>query len=120
MKKDLNNFWYLGNAEETKSANGRKPINAREFIGYNVASKKLIRSVVVGDGNSYNMTASDWQNEKLVWEGFLFRMGQSTPLRQEIVQNSQNKFTATYFIPDKVNGWKPAVNETCNRVKSKG
>ncbi len=117
VKKDLNNFWYLGNAEETKSANGGKPINAREFLGYNVASKKLIRSVVVGDGNSYNMTASDWQNGKLVWEGFLFRMGQSTPLRQEIVQDSQNKFTATYFLPDKANRWKPAVNETCNRLK---
>lgn len=119
VKRGLNNFWYVGNAQETKSSNNAKLINSQEFLGYNGASKKLIRSVVVGDGNSYNMTASDWQNGKLVWEGILFRMGESKPLRQEIIQNSQNKFTATYFIPDKANRWKPAVNETCDRVKPK-
>lgn len=118
VKRGLNNFWYVGNAQEIKSPNNAKPVGSQEFLGYNGASKKLIRSAVVGDGNSYNMTASDWKDGKLVWEGILFRMGQSTPLRQEIIQNSQDKFTATYFIPDKANKWKPAVDETCERVKS--
>ncbi len=117
VKRGLNNFWYVGNAQETKSPNNAKPINSQEFLGYNAAPKKLIRSVVVGDGNSYNMTASDWKDGKLIWQGILFRMGQSTPLRQEIIRNNQNKFTATYFIPDEANRWKPAVNETCNRIK---
>lgn len=64
------------------------------------------------------MTATDWKDGKLIWEGILFRMGTSTPLRQEIVQNSPDKFTATYFITDKANRWKAAINETCNRLKS--
>lgn len=118
VKKDLNNFWYLGNAEETKPPNAGKPVNSREFLGYNAASKKLIRFAVVGNGNSYNLTASDWRDGKLVWEGNIVRMGQSTPLRQEIVKDSQDKFTATYFIRDNASRWKAAVNETCIRIKS--
>ena len=39
VKRDLNNFWYLGNAEETQSPNGGKPINSQEFLGYNAASQ---------------------------------------------------------------------------------
>ncbi|MEL6164919.1 MAG: hypothetical protein AAFR37_14575 [Cyanobacteria bacterium J06628_3] len=117
VRRDLNNFWYVGKAQETRSPNNAKPISSQEFIGYNGASEKLIRSTVVGDGNSYNMTATDWKDGKLIWEGILFRRGASTPLRQEIVQNSQDKFTATYFITDEENKWKPAVNETCNRIK---
>jgi hypothetical protein len=118
VRRDLNNFWYVGKAQETRSPNNAKPVSSQEFLGYNGASKKLIRSAVVGDGNSYNMTATDWKDGKLIWQGILFRKGTSTPLRQEIIQNSPDKFTATYFIPDKENKWKPAINETCNRIKS--
>ncbi|MDJ0743856.1 MAG: hypothetical protein QNJ32_10895 [Xenococcaceae cyanobacterium MO_167.B27] len=115
VRLDLNDFWYLGNAEETQSPNEGKPVNSREFLGYNAASQKLVRSVVVGNGNSYNLTASDWQDGKLVWEGTITRMGESIPLRQEIIQDSADKFTATYFIPDDPGNWKPVVNETCPR-----
>ena len=116
VKRDLNNFWYLGNAEETQSPNGGKPINSQEFLGYNAASQQLVRAVVVGNGNSYNLTASDWQDGKLVWSGIITRMGESIPLRQEITQDSADKFTATYFIPDNGGNWKPVVNETCART----
>lgn len=114
VKQDLNQFWYLGNAEEVESANDEL-INSREFMGYNAASKKLTRSVVVGNGNSYNLTAEDWQNDKLVWSGTLIRMGQATPLREEIVKDSDNKFTATYFVPGNNGEWTPVVDETCDR-----
>ena len=113
VKQDLNQFWYLGNAEEIKSANDEL-VNSREFMGYNAASKKLTRSVVVSNGNSYNLTADNWQNDKLVWSGTLIRKGQATPLREEIIKDSSDKFTATYFVPGK-NGWTPVVNETCDR-----
>ena len=115
MQRDLNDFWYVGNAEEIQSPNQEKPVNSREFLGYNAASQKLVRSTIVGNGNSYNLTASDWQDDKLVWEGTITRMGESTPLRQEITQDSADKFTATYFIPDDGGNWKPVVNETCDR-----
>ncbi len=120
VKKDLNDFWYLGNAEEIQSPNDGQLINSREFLGYNPAAQKLVRSVVVGNGNSYNLTASDWQDGKLVWEGTIVRMGQSTPLRQEIIQDSQDKFTAIYLIPDDGGKWQPVVNETCDRTEQTG
>ncbi|WP_019505438.1 DUF1579 family protein [Pleurocapsa sp. PCC 7319] len=118
VKRDLNDFWYLGNAEETQSPDDGKPINSREFLGYNIASKKLFRSVVVGNGNSFNMTASDWQDGKLIWSGTVVdrAKGKSLPLRQEIVRDSQDRFTATYFILDEESNWQPVVNETCDRL----
>ena len=118
VRRDLNHFWFLGDAEEIQSPNDEQPINSREFLGYDAASKKLVRSVVVGNGNFYDLSASDWQDGKLVWSGTIVRKGQSTPLRQEIIQDSQDKFTATYFVPDALGGWTPVVNETCDRLQN--
>ena len=117
VKRDLNDFWYLGNAEETQSPNDGKPINSQEFLGYDLASKKLVRSVVVGNGNSFNLTASKWQNGKLIWSGTVVdrQKGGSIPLREEIVRDSQDRFTATYFVLNK-NNWQPVVDETCDRL----
>lgn len=119
VKRDLNNFWYLGNAEETQSADDSQPINSREFLGYNIASQKLFRSVVVGNGNFFNLTASNWRDNKLVWSGTVVDQdkGESIPLREEIVRDSQDRFTATYFIADEKDNWKPVVDETCDRIK---
>lgn len=113
--RDLNQFWFLGDAEEIQSPNDEQPINSREFLGYDTASKKLVRSVVVGNGNFYNLSASNWQDGKLVWSGTIVRQGQSTPLRQEIIQNNKDKFTATYFISNALEKWTPVVDETCDR-----
>ncbi|MEM8778866.1 MAG: DUF1579 family protein [Cyanobacteria bacterium P01_G01_bin.49] len=118
VQKDLNDFWYIGNAEETQSPNNGNLINSQEFLGYNAASKKLVRSVVVGNGNSFNLFASDWQDGKLVWEGTVIDKGQLIPLRQEIIQDSQDQFSATYFISDDGAEWKPVVNETCDRIRA--
>ncbi len=117
VKKDLNGFWYLGNAEETKSPDDSEPINSREFLGYDAASEKLVRSVVVGNGNFLNLTASSWQDGKLIWSGKVIDNGKSILLREEIIQNSPERFTATYFIPDENGNWKPVVNETCDRLR---
>ena len=114
VQRDLNNFWYLGNAEETQSPNDSEPINSREFLGYDVAAKKLVRSVVVGNGNFFNLTATDWQENTLIWEGTVIDKGVSIPLRQEIIRDSQNKFTATYFVTDDNGNWQPVVDETCD------
>lgn len=118
VRRDLNDFWYVGNAEETLSPNNGKPINSREFLGYDIVAKKLVRSVVVGNGNSFNMSASDWQDNKLIWSGTVVdrKKGQSIPLRQEVVRESSDRFTATYFVPDESGDWKPVVDETCDRT----
>ncbi len=116
VRQDLNQFWYLGNAKQTHSPSSGLPINSREFMGYDAASKQLVRSVVVGNGNSYNLVAENWQDDKLIWSGIIVRKGQATPLREEIVKNSPNKFTATYFFPNDTGEWIPVVDEACDRA----
>ena len=114
VRQGLNDFWYLGNAEQPSPKEGQ-PINSQEFLGYNTASQNLVRSVVVGNGNSYSMTADDWSDNKLVWSGEITMKGVSQPLRQEIVRDSPDKFTATYFV-SKDNNWQSVVDETCTRT----
>lgn len=115
VKQDLNQFWYLGNAQQIDTSPGNLPINSREFMGYDSASKKLIRSVVVGNGSSYNLVAEDWEDNQLIWSGVIVRKEQATPLRQEIIKNSSNKFTTIYFFPNKNEEWIPVVDESCTR-----
>lgn len=113
----LNNFWYLGTVIQTQPKKDSQPINSREFLGYDVVANKLIRSVIVGNGTSYQVTADDWQNNQLVWTGSIIRKGKLSSIRQITVQDSPNKFTTTYFFPSESAKWLPVVNETCDRTK---
>ena len=118
VERGLNDFWYLGNAQQDIVPDDGEPINSQEFLGYDVAQQKLVRSVVVGNGHFYNMSADDWQEDKLVWQGAIVMNGKSTPLKQEIVRDSQDKFYATYFVPGEEDNWIPAVDESCDRILS--
>ena len=116
VRPDLNDFWYIGHAEEMVSEANPEPVNSREFLGYDSAAQHLVRLVVVGNGNSLNLTSTGWRDEEFVWEGELVRMGQSMPIREVITRENNNRFSATYFIRNEANdGWQPVVNEVCDR-----
>lgn len=111
----LNDFWYLGSAKQTQTPADGQAIDSQEFLGYDSAAGKLVRSVVVSNGNSYNVTANDWDGNSLIWQGMLSIQGKSAALRQEMTKDSQNRFTTTYFILDKEDSWLPVVQEGCER-----
>ena len=111
----LNGFWYLVSARQTQASAGGQSIDSQEFLGYDSAAGKLIRSVVVSNGNFYNVTADDWEGDRLVWEGIINIQGNSTALRQKIVKDSPNRFTTTYFMFSKEDSWLPIVEEACDR-----
>lgn len=117
VERDLNDFWYVGNAKEIKVPDEREPINSREFLGYDMASQKLFRFVVVGNGNSYNFTADNWQENKLIWQGSVLDGGQIRSIKQEVVREGENMFTSTYSILDEGGEWQPVVKESCDRLK---
>ena len=116
VERGLNDFWYLGDAQQDIVPENGTPINSREFLGYDAAQQKLVRSVVVGNGNSYSLSADDWSEDKLVWQGAIVMNGKFAPLREEIVKDSPDKFYATYFVPGKDDSWMPVVNESCDRL----
>lgn len=111
----LNDFWYLGQGSQTQTPANGQPINTQEFLGYDSAAGKLTRSVVVGNGNSYSLTADDWESDRLVWQGTISMQGKSTPLRQEMVRDSPDSLTTTYFVLGKDDAWLPIVDEGCDR-----
>ena len=118
VQRDLNDFWYLGNAKEIELLEEREPINSREFLGYDAVSQELLRYVVVGNGNSFNFTATDWQEGILVWEGAVIDGGKLRALKEEIVRENKDRFTATYFVLDEAGEWQPVVDETCDRIEA--
>lgn len=111
----LNGFWYLVSARQTQTATDAQPIDSQEFLGYDSAAGKLVRSVVVSNGNFYNVTADDWEGDRLVWQGMISIQGKSTALRQEMVKDSPARFITTYFMLSKDNSWLPIVEEGCDR-----
>ncbi|MEO1466928.1 MAG: DUF1579 family protein [Cyanobacteria bacterium J06633_1] len=118
VEQGLNNFWYLGNAQQDLVPDNGQPINSQEFLGYDAAQQKLVRSVVVGNGNSHSLLADDWQEDKLTWQGAIVMNGRSSPLKEEIVKDSPDRFIATYFVPGEDGGWQPVVNESCDRLNN--
>ncbi len=98
VERDLNGFWFIGYAEEMPSATNSQPVISRDFLGYDTAAKRFVRSVVVGNGNSLNLTSSGWQNNQFVWQGSVVRTGRSMPLREVITKESANRFAAIYFV----------------------
>jgi|GEM_PF-6086441 len=111
----LNNYWYLGNAEQTLAPTDGQPIKTKEFLGYDMAMGKLVRSVVAGNGNSYSVSAEDWQDGKLVWQGTIAMQSKSTPWKLEVVQAGSDRFTTTYFVRGEDDSWLPIVDESCDR-----
>lgn len=117
VKPALNNRWYIGKSQKVRpSSLNSQIVIARDFFGYNKASEKLVRSVIIDNGNSYKVTATNWQSNQLVWDGTLIEQEQTMPFRQIIEKDSRYKFTATYFLLDSEQTWKPIVEETCIRI----
>lgn len=116
VERHLNGFWFIGYAEEIPSAINSQPVSSQDFLGYDTAAKRLVRSVVVSNGNSLNLTSSGWQNNQFVWQGSVVRTGRSMPIREIIIKESANRFAAIYFVFNNAKeGWQPVVNEICRR-----
>ncbi len=116
VKRDLNNFWYVGYGNEMTSATNRNPVNSREFLGYDANANRFVRLVVVGNGNSLNLSSPGWQGKRFVWDGTLIQRGESIPIREVITKEGNQQFVAIYFVRNKANNdWKPVINEVCER-----
>jgi len=116
VERDLNGFWLIGYAEEIPSATNSQPVSSRDFLGYDTAARRFVRSVVVSNGNSLNLTSSGWRGDQFVWEGSVIRMERSIPIREVITEESEDRFAATYFVLNDVeDGWQPVIHETCSR-----
>ena len=116
VKRDLNDFWYIGYAEEIASETNPEPVNSQEFLGYDPVSRRFVRLAAVGNGQLLNLTSSGWQDEEFVWEGSVTTQDQLISLREIITRENEDKFAATYFVLDVAsNEWQPVINETCER-----
>ena len=58
------------------------------------------------------------KDDKLIWSGTVVdrEKGRLIPLRQKIVRDSRDRFSATYFITNESGNWMPVVDETCDRM----
>lgn len=116
VERDLNDFWYVGHAEEMASESNPEPVNSQEFLGYDAVSRRFVRLAVVGNGQLLNLTSLGWQDEQFVWEGTVTTKDQLISLREIVTRENEDKFAATYFVLDAASDeWQPVINETCER-----
>ena len=65
----------------------------------------------VTQGETLEETMANINEARELWLETVYENGDKIPLPATDDTYSGN------FIPDKANKWKPAVNETCNRIK---
>ncbi len=115
VQRTLKGFWYIATVQ-TKQIS--KPTTIQhEFLGYDTAAKKLLRTFVSDEGNLIDMNSSGWEANKFVWEGSVVTNGRKIPLRETITKKLPSEFTATWEAKKTGEQWAVVSNETCTKLK---
>ena len=113
VERSLDNFWYVGQAQEQKTFSNPKQTSSQEFIGYNGASEQFVRLQVASNGNLLNLSSPGWKGKQWVWEGTVVDAGKELPIREVITQRSRSEFTAVYYLKDRSGENTPVIEEIC-------
>jgi hypothetical protein len=115
VQRTLNDFWYIATVQAKQTS---KPTTIQhEFLGYDTAGKKLLRTMVSDEGNLIDMNSSGWEANKFVWEGSVVTNGRKIPLREAITRKTATEFTANWEVRKTGEQWAVVSNETCTKLK---
>ena len=114
VQRTLNGFWYTATVQSQQAS--RSTTIQHEFLGYDTAAKKLLRTFVTDKGNLINMNSSGWRANKLVWEGVVVTKGQKIPLRETITRKTATEFAATWAVSKTEGQWTLISGETCKKL----
>ncbi|AFY97054.1 Protein of unknown function (DUF1579) (plasmid) [Chamaesiphon minutus PCC 6605] len=115
VQRTLKDFWYIATVQ-TKQTSKLTTIQ-HEFLGYDTAAKKLLRTFVSDKGNLIEMNSSGWEANTFVWEGSVVTNGRKIPLREAITRKAATEFTATWEVRKTGEQWAVVSNETCRKLK---
>ncbi len=116
MKRELNNFWYIGQLETA-----RRAAKTHETMGYNTITKKFGRTILTNDSSFANLLSDGWDKDTLTWEGSTVNMSQQKKqsLREVIARKNNREFASTFYRQDATQKeWQTTATQTCQKSTS--
>jgi Protein of unknown function (DUF1579) len=121
IKRELNDFWYIGQLETSQKLVKPREAKTHETMGYNTITKKFGRTVLTNDGGFANLLSDGWDKDALTWEGSIVQMGQQKKqgLREVIARKSNREFTSMFYTKDEnQKEWQLIGQQTCQKSTS--
>lgn len=93
FKRDLDNFWWAAEYQQTKAKNNPQPIKARGFLTYDPASKTFVMMGVDNMGGTSTESTAGWSGDVVTLAGDANLAGKKVPYREVITKKGTREFT---------------------------
>ncbi|HEY4184122.1 MAG TPA: DUF1579 family protein [Polyangia bacterium] len=93
FKRDLDNFWWAAEYQQTKAKANPMPMKARGYLTYDPASKGFVMLGVDNMGGTSSESTSGWSGDSVTLAGDASMGGRKIPFREVITKRGDREFT---------------------------
>jgi uncharacterized protein DUF1579 len=93
FKRDLDNYWWAAEYQQTKAKSNPAPMKARGYLTYDPATKTFVMLGVDNMGGTSTESSSGWSGDTLTLAGDASMGGHKIPFREVITRHGDHEFT---------------------------
>ena len=93
FKRDLDNFWWAAEYQQTKAKSNPVPMKARGYLTYDAASKNFVMLGVDNTGGTSSEVTTGWTGDSVTLAGDANLGGKKIPFREVITKKGTHEFT---------------------------
>jgi len=93
FKRDLDNYWWAAEYQQTKTKSNPAPMKARGYLTYDPATKTFVMLGVDNMGGTSTESSSGWSGDTLTLAGDASMGGHKIPFREVIARHGDREFT---------------------------
>ena len=93
FKRDLDNFWWAAEYQQTKAKSNPTPMKARGYLTYDPATKSFVMLGVDNMGGTSTESSSGWSGDTVTLAGDASMGGRKIPFREVITRHGDHEFT---------------------------
>jgi hypothetical protein len=93
FKRDLDNFWWAAEYQQTKAKANPSPMKARGYLTYDTAAKAFVLVGVDNMGGSSTESTTGWTGDVVTLAGDASLAGKKVPYREVITKKGTREFT---------------------------
>ena len=93
FKRDLDNFWWAAEYQQTKAKANPMPMKARGYLTYDSATKAFVMLGVDNAGGSTAESTTGWSGDVVTLAGDANLAGKKIPFREVITKKGNREFT---------------------------
>lgn len=93
FKRDLDNFWWAAEYQQSKGKSNPTPMKARGYLTYDPATKSFVMLGVDNVGGTSTESSSGWSGDTVTLAGDASMSGRKIPFREVITRHGDHEFT---------------------------